>query len=246
MQVPFSLYDLLGYMLPGAAVVIIICILINPSILEHPLSDTKDGLGSYVPTTGIQGIFYAFVFYFVGYVLRACREIISKFGSKWKWLRKLDIDNGKFMEELLNPDCGGSPLYSKHFVYEFRNQIEEIFRIKVDKIEQDREYREIFNFCRMVLIRQSPATYSRVLVLFSRYGSARAMVYVFLIATLGFLGRGILEYAYEAGNWRLISSAVISFLLSQLFLGMYKKHLENYRSTILYGFYEHAVTREKS
>ena len=57
------------------------------------------------------------------------------------------------------------------------NQIEEIFRVKVDKMERDGEYREIFSFCRMTIMKQSPAIYSRVNLWFRRYDSAKAMIF---------------------------------------------------------------------
>ena len=34
MRIPFSLYDFLGYTLPGTIVIVIVIILINPDILD--------------------------------------------------------------------------------------------------------------------------------------------------------------------------------------------------------------------
>ena len=154
------------------------------------------------------------------------------------------------MKGLFKPDFRDSSddfnPYSKQFVHEFRKQIEEIFTIKVDKMEEDVEYTEIFDFCRSVLIKQSPTLYSRAFVLFSRHESAKLMMSVFFLATLGFLVRGIhLWVLSEPIKWFVIILAGISPLLGLLFFSMYKRLLRYYRNTILYGFYEYAVTREK-
>ena len=137
--------------------------------------------------------------------------------------------------------------YSKQFVREFRKQIEEIFTIKVDKMEEDVEYTEIFDFCRSVLIKQSPTLYSRAFVLFSRHESAKLMMFISFLATLGFLGRGIhLWIISDPVRWFFTILTGVSFLLVFLFFYMYKRLLRYYRNTVLYGFYEYAVNREKS
>ena len=56
MRIPFSLYDFLGYTLPGVVVMVIVLILINPGILEYSPNDTTNGLAHYLPTTVAQGI----------------------------------------------------------------------------------------------------------------------------------------------------------------------------------------------
>ena len=250
MRIPFSLYDFLGYTLPGVIVIVIALILINPDILEHPPKDATNGLAQYLPTTVAQGILYMFAGYLVGFVVHGCSEAFFKFASKRKRLKKLHTDNGWFMKGLFKPDFRDSSddfnPYSKQFVREFRKQIEEIFTIKVDKMEEDVEYTEIFDFCRSVLIKQSPTLYSRAFVLFSRHESAKLMMSVFFLATLGFLVRGIhLWVLSEPIKWFVIILAGISPLLGLLFFSMYKRLLRYYRNTILYGFYEYAVTREK-
>lgn len=242
MRVPLSLYDLLGYALPGGIILIVIAILITPSILEHPMSDAINGLARYLPDTVIQSILYGFVCYFMGLVLRTGRDVISKLVAKSGWFKELDVNHGKFMESLLNLGDEGATSRSKQFVCEFRNQVEKIFRVQVDKMQKDTEYTTIFSLCRMTLIKQSPAIYSRVFILFSRYEFDKAMVYTAFIAMLGFLVRGIHLWV----NWFLIILAVISFFVSWLFFRMYKKHLGYYRSTVLYGFYEYAVNRGTS
>ena len=252
MRIPFSLYDFLGYTLPGVVVIVIVLVLVNPDILEHRPNDTTNGLGQYLPTTVTQGILYLFAGYFVGFVLHGCSEAFFKFASsKWKPLKKLHTDNGWFMKGLFNLDCRDSSEdfnpYSRQFVREFRNQIEEMFAIKVDKREKDVEYTEIFDFCRSALVKQSPTLYSRAFVLFSRHESAKLMMFISSLATLGFLARGIhLWILSEPTKWFVTILTGVSLLLIFLFFYMYKRLLRYYRNTVLYGFYEYAVTREKS
>ena len=52
----------------------------------------------HLPTTVIQSILCGFACYFVGFVLRACREMLSKYVP----VKELDANQGKFMKELLN------------------------------------------------------------------------------------------------------------------------------------------------
>ena len=251
MRIPFSLYDFLGCALPGAIVIVIVLILINPDILEHPLNDSTNGLAHYLPTTLTHGILYVFASYLVGFIVHGSSEAFFKFASQWKWLKKFHTDNGWFMKGVLKPDFRDSSddfnPYSKQFVSGFRNQIEEIFAIKVEKIERDVEYTEIFDFCRSILIKKSPTLYSRAFVLFSRHESAKLMMFIFFLAALGFLGRSIhLWISPESIKWFIPILTVVSFLLSFLFFFMYKRLLRYYRNTVIYGFYEYAVTREKS
>ena len=251
MRIPFNLYDFLGYTLPGAIVIVIVLILINPDILEHPLNNATNGLAHYAPATLTQGILYVFASYLVGFIVHGSSEAFFKFASKWKWLKKFHTDNGWFMKGLFKPEFRDSSddfnPYSKQFVSGFRNQIEEIFAIKVDKMEKDVEYTEIFDFCRTILIKKSPTLYSRAFVLFSRHESAKLMMFIFFLAALGFLGQSIhLWISPEPIKGFVIVSTGVSLLLGFLFFYIYKRLLRYYRNTVIYGFYEYAVTREKS
>lgn len=250
MRIPFSLYDFLGYTLPGIVVMVVALILINPDVLEHPWNGTENGLAQYLPVTVTQGVFYMFVSYLVGFILHACSEAFFKFASKWKWLKKLHTDSGWFMKGLFKPCFRDSSddfnPYSDQFVRQFKNQIEDIFAIKVNKIERGVEYTEIFDFCRSVLIKQSPTLYSRAFVLFSRHESAKLMMFISFLAAFGFLGRGLhLWIVSEPVKWFVPLLAGISVLLGFLFCFMYKRLLRYYRNTVLYGFYEYAVNRKK-
>ncbi len=230
---------------------VIVLILINPGILKHSPNDATNGLAHYLPTTVAQGILFMFAGYLMGFIIHGGSEAFFKSASKWKWLKKLHTDSGWFMKGLFKPEFRDSSEdfnpYSDQFVCQFKNQIEEIFTIRVNKIKRDVEYTEIFDFCRSILIKQSPALYSRAFVLFSRHESAKLMMSISVLATLGFLARGIhLWISSESTKWSVTILTGVSFLLVFLFFYMYKRLLRYYRNTVLYGFYEYAVTREKS
>lgn len=254
MRIPFSLYDFLGYTVPGLVVIVILAILIEPALvidLSNQLQNEDSGLSKFLRPTVAQGIFYVIVCYLVGFILHGCSEAFFKFAPKWKWLKKLHTDNGWFMKGVFKPEfrdsSGDFNPYSEQFVREFRNQIEDIFAIRVDKIGKDKEYTEIFDFCRSTLIKHSPTVYARAFVLLSRHESAKLMMSISFLATLGLLGRGIhLWIVSEPIKWFFPLLVGVSILLGFLFCFMYKRLLRYYRNTVIYGFYEYAVTREKS
>ena len=252
MQISFNLYDLIGYILPGVVMIVVVLMLINPDILVYPPDDPEKGLAQYLPTTVVQGILCGLTAYFLGFLLRGCTDAFFKFVPQWAWFKRLNMYNhsGWFMKWLFEPNdrdpFGDSNPYSDQFIHELKNQIEEIFAIRVDSLERDSEYMEIFDFCRHTLMNQSAATYARVLMWFSRYESARLMMSVSFLATLGFFAQGIhLWNTPESAKWFIFVLAGTSLLLTVPFFLMSKRLLGYYRKTILYGFYEYAVTREK-
>ncbi len=253
MRIPFSLYDFLGYTLPGIIVMVIALILVKLEILEHRLNDLQEGLAYYLPNTVVQGVLYVFAGYLVGFIFHGFSEFVLKIVSdKWKRWEKFYTDKGSFINGLFNPNCRDSREdfnpYSKQFIREFRKQVEAVFSIKVDRMETAVEYTEIFDLCRSVLIKQSPALYSRAFVLLVKHESAKLLISIFFLATLGFLVRGIPLWCSSASmnvKWWVAILAVVNCLLFFLFRYMYKRLLRYYRNTVIYGFYEYAVNREK-
>ena len=81
MRIPFSLYDFLGYTLPGIVVMVVALILINPNVLEHPWNGTENGLAQYLPVTVTQGILYLFAGYLIGFIFHGCSDIFFKNSS---------------------------------------------------------------------------------------------------------------------------------------------------------------------
>ena len=261
MQISFSLYDILGYILPGIFLLCILLILIHPDIWEHPLNDEKKGLVSYLPTNTGQGILYGCIAYLLGFMLGGCTAAFFKITSKiseWKWLGKLNISghigklntyghSGWFVKRLLEADyrdASGDPNpYSGRFICKFKKQIEEIFAISIGHIDRVAEYTEIFDYCRHTLMKQSPAVYARALILYPRYESAKLMMSASIVATVTLLARVVQSGAAQGF---LLYLAIGTFLLILPFFFMYKQLLGYYRKTILYGFYEYAINREKS
>lgn len=203
-------------------------------------------------------------------MLGGCAITFFKIASKvseWKWLRwkalgKLNISghigklntyghSGWFVKRLLDPNyrdaSGDSNPYSDQFICKFKNQIEEIFAIRVGAVKGVAEYTEIFDYCRHTLMKQSPAVYARALMLYPRYESAKLMIFASIVATVALLARAVhLWVVSGAAHWFIIILAVVSCLLIFLFSHMYDKLLGYYRKTILYGFYEYAINREES
>ena len=69
MRIPFSLYDFLGYAVPGLIVMVILAILINPALLADlpdQMKDTSSELAKILRPTVTQGILYILLCYLVG------------------------------------------------------------------------------------------------------------------------------------------------------------------------------------
>ena len=171
--------------------------------------------------------------------------------NKLRCMKKYYTDNGWFEKGLfdcLNRDDKDfsehfNP-YSKQFVRKLRIQVREIFKLKVDDMEEPVEYTEIFHLCRNVVIKQSPDIYSRASTLQSRHESAKLMMFIFFLAALGFLLKGL--FLILNGGLLLLYFAVTSFVLGIVFLYMYNRLLRYYRNYILYGFYQYAMDLERS
>lgn len=77
MRIPFSLYDFLGYTVPGLVVIVIFAILIEPTLvsdLSNQLKDENSGLSKFLRPTVAQGIFYVIAGYLMGFVTHGCRN----------------------------------------------------------------------------------------------------------------------------------------------------------------------------
>ena len=65
MRIPFSLYDFLGYAVPGLIVIVILTILINPAFLIdllNQLEDKNDKLPQFLRPSVMLGILYILFF----------------------------------------------------------------------------------------------------------------------------------------------------------------------------------------
>lgn len=163
MNIPFNLYDFLGYALPGFVVIIIAVILINPDILTTPQSpietwlgliqkvtnpdampinqteQAKSGLERSLPTSISQMIFYVLACYLVGLAVHGLTDwFFSTLPKKWEPLKRYYSDQGTFEKGLFDSSYRDYPIdfvpYSDHFVDKLKKQIEKIFDVKVDSI----------------------------------------------------------------------------------------------------------------
>ena len=280
MRLPFSLFDFLGYALPGLIVVALIILiatspptnqqsqielwlasiqkLINPDATSASQQDgTKSGLIKYLPSNITWGIFLILFCYIIGFVFHGISDFCFKFMSGeyicmpdiFRCMKKYYTDNGWFEKGLfdcLNRGCRDPSQhfnpYSKQFIRKLKKQIEEVFEMTVDSMDRPVEYTEIFHLCRNVVIKQNPDLYSRASTLQSRHESAKLMMFIFFLATLGFSVKGL----FFNGGLILLSMALASSVLVGIFCYMYNRLLRYYRNYILYGFYQYAMDLERS
>ena len=160
MNIPFNLYDFLGYAFPGFVVIIIAFILINPDILTTPQSPlgfihkvtnpdatppnqtepAKSGLERSLPTSIFQMIFYVLACYLVGLAVHGFTDwLFAALSKKWEPLKRYYSDQGAFERGLFGDSSNrDDPIdfvpYSDHFVDKLKTQIEKIFDVKVDSV----------------------------------------------------------------------------------------------------------------
>ena len=166
MNIPFNLYDFLGYAFPGFVVIIIAVILINPDILTTPQSPietwlgliqkvtspdatptnqtepAKSGLERSLPTSIFQMIFYVLACYLVGLAVHGFTDwLFAKLSKKWKPLKRYYSDQGTFERGLFDSSYREDPIdfvpYSDRFVGKLKTQIEKIFGVKVARIRRE-------------------------------------------------------------------------------------------------------------
>ena len=166
MNIPFNLYDFLGYALPGFVVIIIAFILINPAVLTTPQSpietwlgliqkvtnpdatptnqteQAKSGLERSLPTSIYHLIFYVLACYLVGLAGHGFTDwLFAKLSKKWEPLKRYYSDQGTFERGLFDSSYREYPIdfvpYSDHFVGKLKRQIEKIFDVNVDRIRRE-------------------------------------------------------------------------------------------------------------
>lgn len=161
MNIPFNLYDFLGYALPGFVVIIIAFILINPDMTtpQSPLGfiqkvtnpdatptnqtePAKSGLERSLPTSISQMIFYVLACYLVGLAVHGFTDwLFATLSKKWEPLKRYYSDQGAFERGLFDSKSREDPIdfvpYSYHFVGKLKTQIEKIFDVNVDRIGRE-------------------------------------------------------------------------------------------------------------
>ena len=309
MRIPFSLYDFLGYAVPGLIVMVILAILINPALLADlpdQMKDTSSELAKILRPTVTQGILYILLCYLVGLASHALTHwLFGFFSTIWAPLKRYYADSGIFEKALVSSEDPIYPedfeQYTTQFVCQLKSKFKDVFEIDLCEIEKTNEdspvaYTEIFNLCRTVVLRHSEASAGRTSSLLALYNSARLLGSILFLASFGFWVRIVFSENLLQGIWilfiisfsvfmsvwvvgrrgclsqqsffwliywiifsvlgsiallkngctSLFISYCISVLLCPIFLHLYHVLFRYYRNTILYGFYEYAVTREKS
>lgn len=253
MRIQLSLYDFLAYAGPGFIAIVIGAILFEPALLANlpdHLNDPNSILSKFLTPNLAQGIFYLFVCHLVGVTSHGVTErILEILSKKLTVMKRYYSDRGMFEKELFNPTIGRRHPedfhpYSDQFVQSLKKQIGKLFNIEIDKMDSDEEYTEIFHLCRNTVIEHSQNLYSSAFVFLVRYNSTKLIGNIFFFGGIGFLLR--MFRPGELGIWRYLILAIASIILSRIFYNLYHKFFRYYRNRILYGFYEYAVTYEKS
>ena len=309
MRIPFSLYDFLGYAVPGLIVIVILAILINPALLTDlpdQLKDKNSELAQFLRPSVILGILYVLFSYLVGLASHALTHwLFGFFSTMWAPLKRYYADSGIFEKTLVSSESPIYPedfeQYTTQFVCQLKSKFKDVFEIDICEINEKKAdnpiaYTEIFNLCRTVVLRHSEASAGRTSSLLALYNSARLLRSILFLASFGFWVRIVFSENLLQGIWilfitsfsvfmsvwvigrrgclsqqsffwliywiifsvlgsiallkdgctSLFISYCISVLLCPIFLHLYHVLFRYYRNTILYGFYEYAVTRKKS
>ena len=309
MRIPFSLYDFLGYAVPGLIVIVILAILINPALLTDlpdQLKDKNSELAQFLRPSVILGILYVLFSYLVGLASHALTHwLFGFFSTMWAPLKRYYADSGIFEQALFDPKCRIYPedfeQYTEQFIDKLKCKFRDVFKIDICEIEKTHEdnpvaYTEIFNLCRTVVLRHSEASAGRTSALLALYNSTRLLGSILFLASVTFWLKIVFSENWLQGIWilfivclsllisvciigcttclsrsfffwltywiifsilglmallkdgctPLFISYCISTVLCPIFLHLYHVLFRYYRNTILYGFYEYAVTREKS
>ena len=165
MRIPFSLYDFLGYALPGLIVIVLATILVStplevneqapvelwldalqklvdPGITsENEENSAKNGLAKSLPTTVIRMILYILACYLVGFATHGVNHwMFGIFSKIWDPLKRYHADSGMLEEALFFQTSRIYPedfeQYTEQFVHNLRCELKRIFGINVCKIKK--------------------------------------------------------------------------------------------------------------
>ena len=168
MQIPFSLYDFLGYALPGFIVIVIVAILvtgppeinqqspvelwlasiqklINPEVTPTNKKDNAtNGLTKHLPATVSQLILYVVACYLTGFVIHGLIDWLFGLLSKtWEPLKRYHSDHGTFEKGLLEPGHRDYPEdfgpYTDQFVHNLKTHIENVFGVEIWQKDTEKE-----------------------------------------------------------------------------------------------------------
>ena len=168
MRIPFSLYDFLGYALPGLIVIVLATVLattpleinqqspvelwldalqklVDPGTTsENEKDSTEDGSVKSLPTTVIRIILYVLACYLVGFATHGVNHWMFGILSRiWAPLKRYHADSGMLEEALFYRESRIYPedfeRYTEQFVHNLRCEFRKIFGIDVYKIKGTQE-----------------------------------------------------------------------------------------------------------
>lgn len=164
MRIPFSLYDFLGYALPGLIVIVLATILVSTplevngqspvelwldelhklvdpgTMSENEENSAKNGLTKSLPVTVIRMILYVLGCYLVGFATHGVNHwMFGIFSRIWDPLKRYHADSGMLEEALFFQTSRIYPedfeQYTEQFVHNLRCEFRKVFGIDVCKIK---------------------------------------------------------------------------------------------------------------
>lgn len=168
MRIPFSLYDFLGYALPGLIVIVLATILVttplevngqspvelwldalqklvDPSTTsENEQDSAENALVKSLPATVIRVILYVLACYLVGFATHGVNHwMFGIFSRIWDPLKRYHADSGMLEEALFFRSSRIYPedfeQYTEQFVHNLRCEFRKVFGIDVCKIKGTKE-----------------------------------------------------------------------------------------------------------
>ncbi|MDE0087565.1 MAG: hypothetical protein OXU23_17720 [Candidatus Poribacteria bacterium] len=165
MRIPFSLYDFLGYALPGLIVIVIATILVTTPLevngqapvelwldalqtlvdpgttSENEKDSAENELAKSLPATIIRMILYVLACYLVGFAAHGANHWMFGILSRiWDPLKRYHADSGMLEEALF---CQSSRIYpedfeqyTEQFVHKLRYEFRKVFGINIYKIQE--------------------------------------------------------------------------------------------------------------
>ena len=168
MRIPFSLYDFLGYALPGLIVIVLATILVTTPLeingqtpvelwldalqklvdpgttSENEQDSAENGLVKSLPATVIRVILYVLACYLVGFATHGVNHwMFGIFSRIWDPLKRYHADSGMLEEALFFRSSRIYPedfeQYTEQFVHNLRCEFRKVFGIDVCKIKRTQE-----------------------------------------------------------------------------------------------------------
>ena len=168
MRIPFSLYDFLGYALPGLIVIVLATILVTTPLevngqtpvalwldalqklvdpgttFENEKDSAENGLAKSLPATVIRVILYVLACYLVGFATHGVNHWVFGILSRiCPPLKRYHADSGMLEEALFFRSSRIYPedfeQYTEQFVHNLRSEFKKVFGINICKIKETKK-----------------------------------------------------------------------------------------------------------